>query len=69
MGMPFEMPQIQPMPQMPFVNPLMMGMNQNIDKKWLKGFQMGVDEVNNLQQQQAASQGLKVNTVFKTTKD
>ena len=66
-GMPFVMPQMQPMPQMQFVNPMMMGMNQNEDEEWLKGFQMGVDEVNNLQQQQQAAAGPKVNVVFKTT--
>ena len=67
-GMPFVMPQMQPMPQMQFVNPMMMVMNQNADEEWLKGFQMGVEEVNNLQQQQqATSGGLKVNAVFKTT--
>ena len=63
MGMPmnFGMPQ----PQMPF-NP-MGGMNPSEDEEWLKGFQMGVDEVNNLQQQQQAAAGPKVNVVFKTT--
>ena len=55
MGMPFVMPQMQPMPQMQFVNPMMMGMNQNEDEEWLKGFQMGVEEVNNMQKQQEAS--------------
>ena len=67
MGMPFVMPQMQPMPQMQFVNPMMMGMNQNEDEEWLKGFQMGVEEVNNMQKQQEASNVPKINAIFKTT--
>ena len=66
-GMPFVMPQMQPMPQMQFVNPMMMVMNQNADEEWLKGFQMGVEEVNNMQKQQEASNVPKINAIFKTT--
>ena len=63
MGMPMNFGMIQPQMSL---NP-MGGMNPSEDEEWLKGFQMGVDEVNNLQQQQQAAAGPKVNVVFKTT--
>ena len=74
-GMPmnFGMPAMQPMAQMqPMVGMPQMGMgmmNQNENEEWLKGFQMGVDEVSNTQGQDndANSPGPKINVIFKTT--
>jgi hypothetical protein len=63
MGMGFGMP------QMPMQTQFMMGMSPNENEEWLKGFQMGVDEVNNAQAQDndANAPGPKLNVIFKTT--
>ena len=57
------------MPQMPMQTQFMMGMSPNENEEWLKGFQMGVDEVNNAQAQdnEANAPGPKLNVIFKTT--
>ena len=67
MGMGFGMPQ---MPQMPMQNQFMMGgMGANENEEWMKGFQMGVEEVNNAKSQdnEANNPGPKLNVIFKTT--
>ena len=63
MGVPMNMNMnMQGMPQ---------GMNMNMammdNEEWLKGFQMGVDEVNALAQQESQNDGPKINVIFKTT--
>lgn len=47
----------------------MMGMNMNENEEWLKGFKMGVEEINNTQAQDndANTPGPKINVIFKTT--
>ena len=53
------------MNQMPFQNQMMMGMNKIDDdddddiEEWMKGFTMGVQEVNNMQQQKQANESPK----------
>ena len=53
------------------MNMNMQGMNMNMammdNEEWLKGFQMGVDEVNALAQQESQNDGPKINVIFKTT--
>ena len=68
MGMVFGMPNQMQM-QMPMNNQFMMGMGGNENEEWLKGFQMGVDEVNNAaaQDSEANAPGPKLNVIFKTT--
>ena len=51
------------MPGMPNMN---MG-NQMDNEEWLKGFQMGVDEVNSVAEQETLNAGPKINVIFKTT--
>ena len=63
MGVPMNMNMnMQGMPQ---------GMNMNMammdNEEWLKGFQMGVEEVNALDQQESQNDGPKINVIFKTT--
>ena len=61
MGVPMNMNMnMQGMPQ---------GMNMAMmdNEEWLKGFQMGVDEVNALNQQESQNDGPKINVIFKTT--
>ena len=55
--------------QMTMQNQFMMGMRTNEKEECLKGFQMGVDEVNNAQAQDndANAPGPKLNVIFKTT--
>ena len=69
-GMPMNMGfgmQGMGMPGMQMGNQFMMNSNEN--EEWLKGFQMGVDEVNNTgsQDNDANSPGPKINVIFKTT--
>ena len=55
------------------MNMNMQGMSQGMNmammdnEEWLKGFQMGVDEVNALDQQESQNDGPKINVIFKTT--
>ena len=65
MGVPMNMNMNMNMQGMP------QGMNMNMammdNEEWLKGFQMGVDEVNALAQQESQNDGPKINVIFKTT--
>ena len=55
------------------MNMNMQGMSQGMNmammdnEEWLKGFQMGVEEVNALDQQESQNDGPKINVIFKTT--
>ena len=61
MGMGFGMP------QMPMQTQFMMGMSPNENEEWLKGFQMGVQEVNSMANSEENQPGPKLNIVFNTT--
>ena len=63
MGVPMNMNMNMNMQGMP------QGMNMAMmdNEEWLKGFQMGVDEVNALDQQESQNDGPKINVIFKTT--
>ena len=65
MGVPMNMNMNMNMQGMP------QGMNMNMammdNEEWLKGFQMGVEEVNALDQQESQNDGPKINVIFKTT--
>ena len=63
MGVPMNMNMNMNMQGMP------QGMNMAMmdNEEWLKGFQMGVDEVNALAQQESQNDGPKINVIFKTT--
>ena len=52
-----------------FMNMNMNMMDMGQDEEWLKGFKMGVEEVNNTgdQDSDANSPGPKINVIFKTT--
>ena len=51
---------------MGMMNMNMMQMNMNNDEEWMKGFKMGVEEVNGTQQEDLGD-GPKINVIFKTT--
>ncbi len=63
MGVPMNMNMNMNMQGMP------QGMNMAMmdNEEWLKGFQMGVEEVNALDQQESQNDGPKINVIFKTT--
>ena len=74
MGMPMGMgmPGMQGMGMqgmgMQGINMQGMGMGMMDNEEWLKGFQMGVDEINaQAAQQEEVSAGPKINVIFKTT--
>ena len=64
MGMGFGMPNMM---QMPVMNNQLM--NMDADEEWMKGFKMGVEEVNSsgAQDEDANKPGPKLNVIFKTT--
>ena len=47
-------------------NQNMMGQMDDADSEWMKGFQMGVEEVNSSQQEENVA-GPKINIIFRTT--
>ena len=47
-------------------NQSMMGQMDDADSEWMKGFQMGVEEVNSSQQEENVA-GPKINIIFRTT--
>ena len=51
---------------MGMMNMNMMNMNMNNDEEWMKGFKMGVEEVNGTQTEDLGN-GPKINVIFKTT--
>ena len=65
MGVPMNMNMNMNMQGMPQDMNMNMAMMDN--EEWLKGFQMGVDEVNALAQQESQNDGPKINVIFKTT--
>ena len=71
MGMNFGMPNM-PMNMGIQGGNVFMGMNNNMmmdnsaNEEWMKGFQMGVDEVSGSQQEENIG-GLKINIIFRTT--
>ena len=65
MGVPMNMNMNMNMQGMPQDMNMNMAMMDN--EEWLKGFQMGVEEVNALNQQESQNDGPKINVIFKTT--
>ena len=61
MGMGFGMPNMM---QMPVMNNQLM--NMDADEEWMKGFKMGVEEVNSsgAQDEDANKPGPKLNVIF-----